>query len=111
MAHKLTLDDTLALARIIDKGNMTETFEEFANNVVDGKIANDKAIKFFMGTLVKLSSKEVIVEVYEFLGNVFEMEPDAVKCMELSDFGKKFKEIAKENNIGNFLQGLQTLMH
>lgn len=107
---KLTLPDSFALSRVIKSGNLQPQFEEFANNIIDGKIENDKAIKVFLNIFLSLGDKETEQLVYEFFSGAFEMEIDEIKRLSLGDFGVKLKELAKENNIANFIIGVKNLM-
>lgn len=107
---KLTLPDSFALARVIKKGNLKELFVNISAEVVDGQIDNDKAIAFLSDVFMNLSSKEAEEEVYNFLAGIFEMTVDEVKALGFGELGTKFKELAKENDLTHFLDGVRKLM-
>lgn len=110
MSKKLTLPDSFALARIIKKAELKPLFEEVSTHVVDGHIDNDKAISFLSDVIIQISDEQIEKDFYQFLAGVFNLKVEEVIELGFDELVDNFKEVAKENNLVNFISGVRKLM-
>ena len=90
----LEFRDIFSMARIFTKVELDKEIEAMSEKIRNGEKLNTEAvgIKFISTVLSKASTKEVENEIYAFLGDVFEIEPDELKHMKPKQVKELFKE-------------------
>ena len=108
----LKTSDVFGFVRLIDETGMREELKKMVmskDNVADLTAESFGYDVIFM-ILEKASSRKSEQAVYEFFGNIFEMEPNAVADMDPTDFVNGIAEIADREKWESFFTSVAKLM-
>ena len=96
----LEFRDIFSMARIFTKVELDKEIEKMAEKVKNGEDLKTEAvgIRFITTILSKASTKEVEKEIYQFLGDVFEVDPEELSHMK----PKQIKALFKDADIGEW---------
>ena len=108
--RKLKTADLPAFCRCIKRIGVKDEVKALAQNA--NKLSDIWAAGFdLVWQLFDLATeKNGETEIYKFLAGPFEMTPDEIADLELTDFIEKIKQLAEENNLTAFFKSAQAAM-
>lgn len=102
--RKLKTRDVPALCRCLKKLGLKEDFRKIAAETDDEKTVWDKGFDLIWGLFDKATEGDGEGALYEFLAGPFEMTPAEVEDLDLSEMISGIKQLAAENNLGDFFK-------
>lgn len=103
--RKLVFKDSMALARIMRKGNIKAELAAIAEKFTGENVSLEKVGMEAMMTIIEAcGSEEVEKEIYSFLAGIFEKSSTDVANMSLEALTKSLKQLAEENNLIHFFK-------
>ena len=110
--RKLKTTDVFACARVIGasgiRAELTSAVQKLANqDNVDIEKVGISTMLMIMEALAEKKSEQLI---YEALGPIMEMEPEAVGEMPPSEFFAALKQIAIENDLESFFGSVSSIL-
>lgn len=94
--RRLQTHDVFVAAKLVKTIGIRNEVKAMALKVSQGEkmSVEEVGIEFFLNIIEGASSEEAEKGVYELLGGIMEIEPDALKTMDALEFVEKMKELA-----------------
>lgn len=111
--RNLETRDIFSAVRLLNKIGVREEIKEVARQAEESKtnlIRFDMGFDLMMGIIEKAASENAEEEIYKFIADLFECEPDEVRKMHPITLMKKFEEVANFEEWKNFFDYVKRLM-
>lgn len=107
----LDTTDVFAAVRLLNKIGVREEINEVARNAEEKKKTRlDMGFDLMFGILEKATQENAEKEIYKFLANIFECEPEEVGKMKPVALMKKLEEAASFEEWKDFFDYVKRLM-
>lgn len=110
--RSLQTSDLFSAIRFLNKIGMREEIKDVAiraNESKDNKSKIDMGVDLFFGVLAKASQENAEQEVYIFIANIFECEPEEVRVMKPTELFKKLEQAADFEEWQHFFKHVAAL--
>lgn len=101
--RSLRTADLFSFARVIKASGIREELVEYLRKINDESDTERIGINTILMIIEALAEKKAEKAIYEALGPVFEMDPEAVEAMPPAELIEKLKQLAEENDLVNFM--------
>ena len=110
--RRLKTSDVFAFSRVIGASGIREDVAAFVQKLAaSGKLDTERVgIDTILMIIEALSRTKSEAVIYEVLGPIFEMEPEAVGEMPPSEFFASVKKLAEENDLGSFFASVSSIL-
>lgn len=109
--RKLKTTDVFEALRLIRKANIREELIPIVKQAAGSGLAVEEVgIDGLLGVIEVLAEKKAERAMYDFLAGPFEISADQVADLSLDELVEKLSELAKENDLKNFISALQGLI-
>ncbi len=98
--------DIFSFSRVIKASGIREDLVSYLKTVNTDSDKEQVGMTTILMIIEALSDKKAEVAVYEALAPVFEMTTDEVRQLPPSDLFAKLKQMAEENDLGNFFNSV-----
>ena len=102
--RKLKTSDIPAFCRGLKQLGIKEQIREIAQKSDNMEEAWDYGFDLIWSLFDMATEKQGETTIYELLSGPFEMEPDAIRDMDMSEFIDSCKQLAAENNLRDFFK-------
>ena len=112
MRH-LKTGDIPKFAGCITALGVKDEVASIARDIEEGKKKIDQfsaGFELIWALFERASENNTARKIYEFLAGPFEMTPEEVEDLDLQDFGALCKQLAEENNLGDFFKAAASAM-
>lgn len=108
--RKINTEDVFKMARLMKEADLTKDIKEaYMAGKKEGANTEEVGMNVFMNIICSVSDKNVESKFYDLLSGITEKTEEQVKTQSLEATLSDLKQIAEENNFGNFLKSASKL--
>lgn len=108
---KIQTSDLFSAMRVIKIANIKEELKPIVKKASEKNAdVEDVGLEAIITIMESLCAKNAEVALYEFLGNLFEMQSSEVGKLDLNELVEKINELVQENDLKSFFSLLSNMI-